>query len=401
MTTGQVVFRLCELLVLLMIGVTAFTTRHYAFMPGVIGLLGTFALVFSKDHEFRYPVRLGFLLLSFVALGLLSSLWSINAPETIERALKVGGVFLGGWFFIALCMNYPLETLGQKAKFLPAMFLFVVLFLVMDLVSGMPIYLMIHDLGPEFSEHYFEYNKEIGAVIFLFPTALTFSYFYWHRAGVIALLIPVLFLLTLSASQSAQLAFVVGLGVFAIFKYFPGQWKPAWTAIGTIIIAGILSSPFIAPWLFRNTAELFMMHPLLVDSAASPRLEIWDFIGRKIQEHPFSGYGMYATRFIEDFETRQLYYKSSTLMHPHNSALQLWLEFGVAGALAGAGAAIYLLSSCFKAEKPALSRLYFSLFCMLLIVSLLGWGLWQAWWLGLVFAASGLTILAGRFVFNR
>jgi O-antigen ligase len=238
-------------------------------------------------------------------------------------------------------------------------------------------------------------NKEISVLIFLLPAGMYFASAGWGRTGTAILLVMCLILLAFTVSQAAQLAIIVGAIAFAVSPFFPGRHRAGWIGAGTILIAGLWASPFVTPYMFKH-AGLFRASELLVESSASQRLEIWDFIGRKIQEAPFLGQGMYATRFIEDFETAQIYYYSSTLMHPHNAALQLWLEFGVLGAIAGTAAIALFLWTCYRTENQPAQRLYLTVFCMLFLVALLGWGMWQAWWLGTVFAVSGMTILAGR-----
>ncbi len=401
MGPSAVIFRniiLALIAAMLLLMVT--TTRHFAFMPGIAGIIGLAGLLFSEKIRPDWPRRLGALLLAFIVLGLLSSLWSINPPETLERAFKIGGVFLGGWVFIAFCLNYPLERLRHLLPLVPVLLLLVSLVLLIEIIFDLPLFRLLHANDPNFINHRikkYEINKETTALILFLPAGLTMAFSRWGRAGVLVLMAPVLLLLLQTVSQSAQMAFIVALLAFALFNYFPGNSRLSWKIAAGSLVAGLWAAPFIAPLLFRHFAEFFRSNRLLIESSASPRLEIWDFIGWKILESPFTGYGMHATRFIEDFETARIYYHSDTIMHPHNLALQLWLEFGIIGAVAGTAAIILLLLFCRKATDHASRRLYFTVFCSVFFISLVGWDLWQAWWQGLVFAVSGITILAARF----
>jgi O-antigen ligase len=210
------------------------------------------------------------------------------------------------------------------------------------------------------------------------------------------MLIPFVALLLTTVSQAAQIAFLTG---FAAFVLFPAKARILRIAFGILLVSGITASPWIAPVMFDTLADLFLSNRFLIEASASSRLEIWDAVSGKIMEKPVTGYGMYSSRFIDDFDIKKLYYTSGTVMHPHNAALQLWLEFGIPGAVAANAAVLYFLNVCYKSDMRAI-RIYFSLFSMLLTVSLLGWGLWQAWWLGAVFASSGFIIIAGRLLMS-
>jgi O-antigen ligase len=112
----------------------------------------------------------------------------------------------------------------------------------------------------------------------------------------------------------------------------------------------------------------------------APRLEIWDFISRRALQSPFIGHGTEATKSIT-FDTAQLYQPGKTILHPHNFALQLWIEFGAFGAALGAAFLGDILSRIYKFDLP-LRRFSLALLMASLSVASTGYGLWQGWWLG-------------------
>src|SRR5436190_23671517 len=69
---------------------------------------------------------------------------------------------------------------------------------------------------------------------------------------------------------------------------------------------------------------------------ANNRLEIWDFVSRYALRHPLHGFGIEATRAVEAFDSQQIYQKKATILHPHNFAIQMWIEFGLIGGLLAA-----------------------------------------------------------------
>lgn len=101
------------------------------------------------------------------------------------------------------------------------------------------------------------------------------------------------------------------------------------------------------------------------------RTDIWEFAARLWLNHPLRGLGMDSSRAFKGFIP----------LHPHNGALQIWLELGLPGALlmialwillfwriAGAGA-----GRLFMAAATAAAVVY-------LVIGAVSFGLWQEWW---------------------
>ena len=69
------------------------------------------------------------------------------------------------------------------------------------------------------------------------------------------------------------------------------------------------------------------------------RLHIWEFVADKITEKPLLGWGAGASKRLGTDEVGTLYDQKFGMLgepipvHPHNAILQVWLEFGFAGAL--------------------------------------------------------------------
>ena len=96
------------------------------------------------------------------------------------------------------------------------------------------------------------------------------------------------------------------------------------------------SSPSItAPLTFARLERL----PGLGEAAddfkisAGHRLLIWSFAGDRIAERPLIGWGLDASRAIPGGDDPIRPGESWMPLHPHNAALQLWLELGVPGAV--------------------------------------------------------------------
>ena len=121
------------------------------------------------------------------------------------------------------------------------------------------------------------------------------------------------------------------------------------------------------------------------------RLDIWRFASQLIRRRPITGYGLDASRA---FEPR-------IPMHPHDAALQLWLELGVPGALLAALFFGWLFHRI--ARLARLDPMWAAIACatgfVYLFIGAVSFGVWQEWWLALgavAVAACGMVLMQRR-----
>src|SRR6185436_143672 len=69
-------------------------------------------------------------------------------------------------------------------------------------------------------------------------------------------------------------------------------------------------------------------------SSVAHRLCIWQFVGARIAEKPLLGWGLDSSRSIPGGEVECVDEGPSISLHPHDAALQVWLELGIVGAFA-------------------------------------------------------------------
>lgn len=144
-----------------------------------------------------------------------------------------------------------------------------------------------------------------------------------------------------------------------------------------------------APLLIQ--AALPALHDLLADGSHESwavRLDIWRFAVDRILEQPFFGWGLDASRSFPD----------NIELHPHNGALQLWLELGAVGVALGATFWAWLFLKIARtaerdrtmvAAAAATASVY-------LTIGGLSFGLWQEWWLALGALAAVACIVGLR-----
>ena len=158
----------------------------------------------------------------------------------------------------------------------------------------------------------------------------------------------------------------------------------------------MLAAPFAAPPAYQYVAKDIDQSSLFGATGAhgAQRLEIYDFVARYSMNKPILGHGLDAAREIKDFDSKGKFMQESQISHPHNFALQLWLELGLIGVLLAGFFIQSLLASLGKRESLSLS--YFSVFLIGLCAYSFSYGLWQAWMIAAIVVAVMLLRMISR-----
>ncbi|CAH0313618.1 O-antigen ligase family protein [Roseomonas sp. CECT 9278] len=237
-------------------------------------------------------------------------------------------------------------------------------------------------------------------------------------ASVMALLLPLAVALPWPVLPRALLL----LGGAGILVALPGDTAKIAAVLGLAVAGATVLAPRLVPRLVgAGLAAAILAMPLL--AAAIPalpvdrlpitalhRMMIWDFTGARIAEHPILGWGMEASRTVPggrdaatpaqldrlrvtDPDRRHWFGLPGvqTLpLHPHNGALQIWLELGAIGALIAAGLAWTLGAAAARSPCPPAAA---GALASAAITALLSFGAWQAWWIAAMLLA--VAVCAG------
>lgn len=169
-------------------------------------------------------------------------------------------------------------------------------------------------------------------------------------------------------SDAPVLAFPLSAGAILAVWLMP-RLGPRLMALGAATV-GFLMPALV--WMVRTHSDYGKLEQG-VQLSWSARMSYWSHTLDWILQHPLKGWGLDASRAMGPGIT----------LHPHNSALQVWLELGFVGAVAAAafwGLSLVRLSR----DKPDLpmSGVAGSVVVFLLF-SWINYGLWQQWWLAL------------------
>ena len=250
------------------------------------------------------------------------------------------------------------------------------------------------------------------------PEALMFGL--KPAASLMALLLPMGF--ALPWPWLARAALLVGAGVLISL---PGETARLATIAGLAAALLSLAAPRLVPRLIGAILGLaILVMPLLVGFipkmptanlplSAVHRLVIWDFTVARIAEKPLTGWGLEASRAMPGGRAQPDTVTLDRLnitnpaqraflanphvevmpLHPHNGALQLWLELGGIGALLGA---VLMLALGFAASRSAVPAVGAGMLASAAVTGMLSFGLWQAWWVASLLLAMVALHLAPR-----
>ena len=148
-----------------------------------------------------------------------------------------------------------------------------------------------------------------------------------------------------------------------------------WPQLGPRLMAvGVAATWFLMPaivWLLRASGGYGRVEQDMSVSW-STRMDYWSHALDGILERPIRGWGLDASRALPGMD-----------LHPHNAALQVWLELGLVGAV---GAAAFWGLSLIRLERGRPSLAAAGAAGSLAAYTLFSWinfGLWQQWWLAL------------------
>jgi O-antigen ligase len=162
-----------------------------------------------------------------------------------------------------------------------------------------------------------------------------------------------------------------------------------------ISLVAIIAAPLTFARLERlpglgETADSFKI-------SAGHRLLIWSFAGDRIAERPLTGWGLDASRAIPGGDDPIRPGEPWMPLHPHNAALQVWLELGAPGAVLFALLVALVWGTLARAEWPPLFAAAAGASLTIAFVGCFAtYGIWQEWWLGTLSFSLFLVLVMGR-----
>jgi O-antigen ligase len=283
----------------------------------------------------RIPKGILFGLLGLIAVGAVSLLWAPHPKFETVSLLKFSGnifvLFLVITGFRALDRDEGRIVLGAlwAGSFLIA------IYLVSDLLLGGAVSLVVLKKSYVPSYGYFWFKAGIN-VILLSLIALSahavLSGRYIVAIGVVLLGIAIAVGI---GSKTGAFGLILGASTAGVYLML-GRFRM--TLLRGTFISLVASAPLLV-WLAHahEYASKYISLKMSAGQSLIYRLHIWDFVMNKIAEKWMFGWGFASSRFLGGdawlSDARFGEIGEALPLHPHNTAMQIWLELGLAGIL--------------------------------------------------------------------
>lgn len=337
----------------------------FAPLLGVLGLLCLPAL--------RIGVReapLAVVLLAAVAWAAFSGFWSVHKPDEIEDSVALKLLLQLPLYWAAWAgarraeprfRRLTLQVLAWGLAAYGAL-------LLVEAFTGAAIYRGLRDLmGDPIRPDLGRKNVAQGSFVLalLWPVAAAAGF----RAGAPGwLAVPMAAGTVLLAHNFLSDAPVLAVGLAILVGGLVWIWPrsaPKALALGA---AGLI---LVMPVLIL-ACHLLGLGQRLPDSWEQ-RMGYWTYAMARIADHPFRGWGLDASRA----------FSPHIVLHPHNGALQVWLELGLVGAVAAALAWAFAFRRLARDERSLVAVGTAGSAAVYLLFGLVNFGVWQEWWLAL------------------
>ena len=377
--------------VFLFLPILVLASKGAAPLVGVAGACALCIAVTDGADAWRRVHGWAALFVVLVLLGVSSSLWAVNAERSLLIALRLTGIFVAGLSLAAASSKIAAPRLLMMF-FIAGMVVAFVLAALQGTTHGA--------LTAPFSRRPFSetaLNQAENAFALLLLPLSAMLVLRRNYAAAVALAVLSIAAISLLAGDTGKLAAAVGFAVAAGFYWRRRALARVAAALSVVLIA---VAPLTLPQLASNNAAREVAQG--IKFSAWHRLEIWSFVGGKIAEKPVLGWGLDSSRAIPGGDVPipdvpALLHETWLPLHPHNAALQLWLELGAPGAIL---LAIFVAGIWLALGKVPWPRLYAAAAsgatAATLTVALGSYGIWQEWLLASEFLTAFLILVMAR-----
>jgi exopolysaccharide production protein ExoQ len=315
--------------------------------------------------------------------GAASALWSITPEHSFVEGVRFLGESACGLCLLAAASGIASGTRARWANALTAGVVVALALLAIERFGGTPVMHWWHGTPASQVETLAHYDRGVTALVLLMVPVAVGATPVWRRALLLAAIVAAA---ALMQSASALMAALVTLIAYAIARLTP-RLTAATMMAGTVAIG--IAIPLATPS-YDSVVTLHTEAPWIKYSGIH-RLLIWRFAADRVAERPLLGWGMDASRAIpggkSDFNEMlpALHYPAraeSLPLHPHDAALEWQLELGIPGLALGLAIVCFIVYRIgWRAELSAHERAAALALCSsAIIVALLSFGIWQAWW---------------------
>lgn len=339
--------------------------------------------------------------LGYVLVASTLGLESEHAKTGIISIFKLIGIILIGLTLMTVQKRLLPDDITLVAIAMIVGFIFTLTWLLVDGATGGLVSHLVFKYGLDHYSGPF-WLKSASSVLVL-VSLLVGTYLVKSRAYALATTFAFLAAYAAFSIQSLSAAFgvVVSLCFGCIYQALGRTRK--------VVISFFLIVAFLLPaWIATSGITPEDISPHLSKHQSSSysivyRAYIWDFTVDHISQKPILGWGIGASKRIGTDAAGVVVdpvfgsFGEPIPLHPHNSILQIWLEFGLIGALFACAIVIRAIYLFDRITDTPFKRVWsFSIFIMLMCFFNFNYSISSSWWMVTVMAF--VAILA---VFNR
>ena len=353
----------------------------FALLVATVGLLALPAVRMTDEDR---PALIA--LFAGLIWAAVSTTWSPFHPKHAEDStiIKLAAQLPLYWSAICAARRADLRLARLALSFLAWGFAAVGLVLIAEAVTGAEIYRTIHvalyePIRPDLAAK--NVAESTFVVTLLWPLA---------ALGGPVKLRPWLALAMVAGAGAAAWRFSSDAPVLAlVLGPLVGLAVWRWPQGGPRALAGSMAAFFlVAPglmWAVKRSGDVEQLQATLPPSW-SQRVGYWSHAVDWIGDHPIRGWGLDASRM----------FAPGIQLHPHDDALQIWLELGLVGAVTAAVFWGLTLARLSRPERSLVAIASATSLAAYLLFGGVNFGVWQEWWLGLGALVAVLATLHAR-----
>jgi exopolysaccharide production protein ExoQ len=371
------------------------------FIAPLLSIAAAVALVVMRVRERRWPAPPAGIAILFAALvlyGAVSSLWAVQPRLSLILAAQLLGLFAAGLVLVDAARRLaPEERAVFESAFL-AGFLCGLVLLLSETVTGAAIDVYLRNLASVkaiigeqrpiyLNSHFNRSDTLVGLLVWPAAAIVRRRGGNWIRVAVLVLLAYLT--VHLGRSETAKYAFLASGFVCLLAYRLP---RRAAAVLGVLVALGIL----VAPLVLRSGVLGWSTH-VVADPGKAPslihRFEIWDFATGKIAERPIFGWGLNSSRVMPGGHIKTVLGGEQMPLHPHDMALQIWLELGVPGVLIGIALVLLVSAAAGRLRaRPLDQAAALAVIAAATVNGITGYDLWHPWWLSFVWMAAASAV---------
>lgn len=385
-----------------LIPVFAFAAPNISYWPLVLGGIAGLARFAAMRSMLPRPMRpLIFWMLPMLLWIGITSIYALDTLAGFVQFLKLAGYGVCGLLLIWIALDHggTMRRACGLAHLTGTAALTVVM--TVDLVTSGAVSALLPDAGAQVGI----INLNGAATTYL--ALLVWPLFVWLRESgrtwtAFLLPMPVIVFAWFFGHYAILVALLAGAVIFGMTLARP-------RATGIIVASLSVGFVLLAPATGRLLAPGSWLRsvPPIIRFSAYHRTKIWEFSAARIAERPIFGWGIGASRRIPGGNTivdinRDLGYPGRRIvstaaimpLHPHNAALQVWLELGLIGAILLAVLCGGVPLACLRAAWSRASMAAgLAIFSTAYIIAMLSYSLWQSRWNALLWLVAANAIL--------